>query len=113
MLVETGRAPALDASPETGRPLERAPSYVFDPASGGLTRDTPANASSGWRVREHTVELLRRLSAHGRVEGSGEAVLRANRLLSAHIAWGLDAPLRTAPLALGGDPQPRPHGGIG
>lgn len=113
LLVETGRAPVLDAAADTGEHLNQAGSYVFDPSLGGLVADTPRHAESGWRVREHTVELLRLVAQNADPDVTDEVISRANRLLGAHIAWGLEGPLPTAPMALGETPQPRPRGGIG
>ncbi|MFI4898512.1 MAG: DNA repair protein RecO [Phycisphaerales bacterium JB059] len=109
--LETGRAPVLDAAADSGRDLDRAPTYLFDPELGGLVPDPGAAPARGWRVREQTVTLLRALAAGGSADWESEVVGRANRLLAAHIAWGLDTTLPTATLALGRSPQPPSDGG--
>jgi len=102
LLIETGRSPVIDRCADTGKTLERAKTYVFAPSLGGLVADDSAAPDSGWRVREQTVELLRGLARGGTSDPvESDAIWRANRLLGAHIAWGLEATPPTAGPALG------------
>ncbi len=114
LLAETGRTPVIDRRADTGEALRESKTYVFSPALGGLIPDTGTAADTGWRVREHTIEQLRRLAC-GQTLGSEVApsIERANRLLAAHIAWGLESAPATAALALGQTPQPLKAGADG
>ncbi len=110
LLTETGRSPVIDRSADTGERLRESSTYVFAPSLGGLIPDTRGASDTGWRVREQTVGLLRRVAAgDGLEEEAAPSVRRANRLLAAHIAWGLETTPATAALALGQSSQPAPR----
>ena len=86
-LVEAGYAPSLDRDAQTGRPLEKARTYGFDPGAGGLVEDPGAGWPGVWRVRSETVDRLRRLADGLPESGSpgSETDERACRMLAAWI----------------------------
>lgn len=83
LLAECGYAPEISNDVRTNAPLKPAPTYAFAPGLGGLVADT--EGSQAWRVRAHTVELLREVESSGRAQGAAEAIDRANRLLASYI----------------------------
>lgn len=102
-LVESGYAPALDRDAQTGRPLDQARTYGFDPGAGGLVADPGAGWQGVWRVRSETVDRLRRLAEVDQSQGptNAETDERACRMLAAWIAAVAGAEPRSQSAFLG------------
>lgn len=95
LLTDCGYQPQLGAKPQ-------AATHMFDPQAGGLTdaARTTNRRSGPWRVRDETVQLLRRIAAGAAAQADDEAVARANRLLCVYIRTLLDRELPTMTIVL-------------
>jgi DNA repair protein RecO (recombination protein O) len=101
VLVETGYRPQLDADIRTGAALAPGAAFRFSPSLGGVMPDDVggAEASSTWRVRGETLELLRRLPlAAAQTEPPTLASIdRAGRLLASYLRYVLGREPRMLP----------------
>lgn len=101
LLTDCGYEPQL-GEVKTGNTKPRTATHMFDPQAGGLTDAArTTNVRTGpWRVRDETVQLLRRVAARDRVQADDQAVARANRLLCVYIRTLLDRELPTMTIVL-------------
>ena len=106
VLVDCGFKPELDRDVITGQSLEATDGpLMFDPRAGGVTLE-PAVVISGqaisdagpWRVRNDTIELLRRLAVDATtslLDADVQRLRRANRLLCVFTRTVIDRELPT------------------
>lgn len=105
-LAETGLTPALDRDVVRGGPLPRREVYAFASHLGGVTAALPPRGGRRdrppWRVRAETIGVLRAVAAGSPLdEVPDAAVVRAGRLLAAHLREILGRDTHTADAVFG------------
>ena len=118
VLADCGYQPQLERDVHTDQLLADQSTYTFDARAGGITdhtrHGTTHEGAGPWRVRQETVQVLRRL-AQGPVDNdrlASPALRRANQLLCVYARSILDRALPTMAFVLNQESQghrPKPN----